>query len=376
MIPEFHNDRVIQWDLHVAKNLGAYDMIIGRDILSDLGFKFDFTSMTVEWDGISIPMKNSDTSEDENFHIRDQPCVDEQMERLKGILDAKYEKADLLKVAEGQSQLSSEEQGKLHELLTKYSDLFDGTLGKWKMEDYDVELRPDATPYHARAYPIPKVHVGTLKLEVERLCKVGVLKKVNRSEWAAPTFIIPKKDGSVRFISDFRELNKRIKRKPYPIPKIQDMLLNLEGFKYATSLDLNMGYYHIELTPHSKQLCTIVLPWGKYEYQRLPMGLCNSPDIFQEKMGTLMHDLEHVRAYIDDLLILTSGSYEDHLEKLSEVFRRIREAGLKVNANKSFFARGELEYLGYWITRKGIQPVTKKIDAIHNIAPPTNKKEL
>ena len=71
------------------------------------------------------------------------------------------------------------------------------------------------------------------------------LKKVNRSEWAAPAFIIPKKDGSVRFISDFRELNKMILRKPYPIPNIQDMLLNLEGFQWATSLDLNMGYYHI-----------------------------------------------------------------------------------------------------------------------------------
>jgi hypothetical protein len=213
-------------------------------------------------------------------------------------------------------------------------------------------------------------------MEVDRLCESGVLKKVNRSEWAAPTFIVPKKDGSVRFISDFRELNKRIKRKPYPIPKIQDMLLNLEGFRYATSLDLNMGYYHIELTPNSKCLCTIVLPWGKYEYQRLPMGLCNSPDIFQEKMGTLMHDLEHVRAYIDDILVLTSGDLADHLNKLDEVFRRIRGAGLKINANKSFFARGELEYLGYWITREGIQPVTKKIDAIHNIAPPTNKKEL
>jgi hypothetical protein len=55
-----------------------------------------------------------------------------------------------------------------------------------------------------------------------------------------------------------------------------------------------MGYYHIELSPFSKQLCTIVLPWGKYEFQRLPMGLCNSPDIFQEKMGTLMQDLEYV----------------------------------------------------------------------------------
>ena len=111
-----------------------------------------------------------------------------------------------------------------------------------------------------------------------------MLKKINCSEWAAPTFIIPKKDLSVRLISDFRELNKLIKYKPFPIPKIQDLLLKLEGFQYATSLDLNMGYYHIELTPNAKRLCTIVLPWGKYEYQRLPMGLCNSPDVFQKKM--------------------------------------------------------------------------------------------
>ena len=376
MIPEFHDDRVIQWDLHVTKTLGAYDMIIGRDILTDLGFKFDFTNQTVEWDGISIPMKDGDATEEESFFVPDPESVDDSADRLKKILDAKYEPADLQKVCQEQTQLNKDEQQQLYTLLDKYSDLFDGTLGKWQMEDYDVELLPDAKPYHAKAYPIPKVHTNTLKMEVQRLCETGVLKKVNRSEWAAPTFIIPKKDGSVRFISDFRELNKRIKRKPYPIPKIQDMLLNLEGFQYATSLDLNMGYYHIELTPNSKRLCTIVLPWGKYEYQRLPMGLCNSPDIFQEKMGTLMQDLEYVRAYIDDLLILTSGSLADHLEKLDEVFRRIREAGLKVNANKSFFARGELEYLGYWITREGIQPVTKKINAIKNIAPPENKKDL
>ena len=114
-----------------------------------------------------------------------------------------------------------------------------------------------------------------------------MLKKVNRSEWAATTFIIPKKNNTVRVITDFRELNKRIKRKPFPIPKIQDLLLKLEGFQYATSLEINMGYYHIKLTPMSKKLCTFVLPWGKYEYQWLPMGLCNSPDIFQEKISEL-----------------------------------------------------------------------------------------
>ena len=99
---------------------------------------------------------------------------------------------------------------------------------------------------------------------------------------------------------------------------------------------MNMGYYHIELDSSSKALCTIVLPWGKYEYQRLPMGLCNSPDIFQEKMSTLMAGLEFVRAYIDDLLCITKGDWNDHLNKLTEVFKRLQQAGLKVNAKKLF----------------------------------------
>ena len=198
--------------------------------------------------------------------------------------------------------------------------MFDGTIGRWKNELYEIDLKAGAQPYHARPFPIPKIHEKTLRMEVERLVKIGVLKKINRSEWAAPTFIIPKKDGTVRFISDFREVNKRIKRKPYPIPNIQDLLLKLEGFQYGTSLDLNMGYYHIELSPDSKRICTIVLPWGKYEYQRLPMGLSNSPDIFQDKMSTLMAGLEFVRTYIDDLLVITKSTFEDHLKKLETVF--------------------------------------------------------
>ena len=152
--------------------------------------------------------------------------------------------------------------------------------------------------------------------------------------------------------------------------------MKLEGFQYATSLDLNMGYYHIELSPNSKRLCTIVLPWGKYEYQKLPMGLCNSPDIFQERMSSLMQDLEYVRAYIDDLLILTKSDWPDHLDKLEKVLQKLQQAGLKVNAKKSFFGHAELEYLGYWVTRTGIQPVPKKVTAIHNITEPKTKKQL
>ena len=126
---------------------------------------------------------------------------------------------------------------------------------------------------------------------------------------------------------------------PYPIPKIQDMLLKLEGFQYATSLDLNMGYYHIQLHPDSKKLCTLVFPWCKYEMQVLPMGLCNGLDIFQEKMSGLFMELEYVRTCIDDLLVMTKGDLDDHLEKLDIVLAKLKRAGLKINANKSFFCQ-------------------------------------
>ena len=107
-----------------------------------------------------------------------------------------------------------------------------------------------------------------------------------------------------------------------------------------------MGYYHIELTPESRNLFTIVLPWGKYEYQKLQMGLSNSPEIFQEKMNELFMGLEYVQAYIDDFLVISKGLFEDHLKKLNIVLNR----GLKINATKSFFVQNELEYLGYWVT--------------------------
>ena len=168
----------------------------------------------------------------------------------------------------------------------------------------------------------------TLKKEIQCLCNLGVLKWQEDSEWALPTFIIPKKDNTVRIISDFREVNKRIMRKPFPLPKISTVLQELEGFTYATALDLNMGYYTIRLDPDASKICTIILPWGKYSYLRLPMGIACSPNIFQAKMSELMGTLELVRTYIDDLLCITKGSLDDHLNKLRRVFIRLRDAGL------------------------------------------------
>jgi hypothetical protein len=197
--------------------------------------------------------------------------------------------------------------------------------------------------------------------EIDHLILIGVLKWQQLSKWALPSFIILKKDHTVCTISDFRELKKQIVRKPYPIPKISTTLQELEGFTYATTLDLNMGYYTIRLDPTAAEVCTIIFPWGKYSYQRLPMGFAGSADIFQAEMGNLMATLEYVRAYIEDLLVITKGSLDDHLDKLKQVFIRLRnDAGLKINATKSVFCAQDTEYLGYILTRGGIKPQLKK----------------
>jgi hypothetical protein len=137
-----------------------------------------------------------------------------------------------------------------------------------------------------------------------------------------------------------------------------------------------MGHCHIELSDTSKEPCAITTQWGEHEHQRPPMGPCNSPDIFQEKMNDLLDGLDTARVCIDDILHVTKGSWEDQLEGLEEVFRRLQQAGLKVNAKKSNFGAHKMEHLGYDIARTGIQPVAKKAQAIQAIKTPKTRKQL
>ena len=286
-------------------------------------------------------------------------------------------KADLDEVVRNIPHLTMEQKGQVLTMLYRFESLFEGKLGLWDTPPVTLELEEGAKPFHACAFPIPHIHEATIRKEVERLCKEDVLAKDSDSEWAAPTFIIPKKEGTVRFVTDFRQLNTALKRKPFPIPNIQDILQKIGGFTYATALDLNMGYYNIRLDPTAASLCTLILPWGKYKYKRLPMGIKNSPDIFQQKISDLMEGLEDfIRAYLDNLLIITKGSHQDHLEKVSEVLKRLQSAGLQVNLPKSKIAVQELEYLGYWLTPRGIRPMAKKVEAIKNLQAPKTVKQV
>ena len=341
-----------------------------------------YSDNVVTWDELKLPMHEVSATgkwHDFNALVEDHAeseSVKDSMTRLTRILDANYDTPVLEDEVAKMTHLNPIQRNLLLALLKENESLFDGQLGDWVGDPIEIPLKEGAKPYHAKAFPIPHIHEQTFKKDLDRLESIGVLRKVNRSEWAAPAFIIAKKDGRVRFISDFRKLNTQIKRTPYPLPHIKDMLLKVSNFTYATALDLVMGYYNIKLSNDASKLCTIVTPFGKYEYLRLPMGISIAPDIFQDRMCQLFEDLESVRAFMDDLLVVSRGTYEEHLQELAIVMKRLAKAGLKCKIDKCLFCEPEIEYLGYIITKEGVKPQPKKVQAIIDMQRPTTKTEV
>jgi hypothetical protein len=129
-------------------------------------------------------------------------------------------------------------------------------------------MDPNCKPVHARVYTVPRSMEQQLQQwkEISRLVDIGVLEEDYSSEWSStfPTFAIPKKNGMIRVVTDFRKFNLFLKHHRYPIPRMgkADMIHSMEGFTFASALDLNMGYYHIKLDhdTDAQKLCTIVIP--------------------------------------------------------------------------------------------------------------------
>ena len=116
----------------------------------------------------------------------------------------------------------------------------------------------------------------------------------------------------------------------------------LEGFQYATVLDINMGYYNIRLSPDIQDMTTFVTEFGKFRYNCLPMGMFDLGDVPQAKLDELLDDIKGIKTYINDILVLSKDSFEEHIEQLRIIFGRLRPSGLKVNAHKCSLGLNEI----------------------------------
>ena len=301
-LPKFFAKKIITWEffkVKSSKKLNSYDAVISRDLMKILGIDLLFSEGMMTWDNVSVPMVDFNTLEKilktQNKEINvlyteqeESPAVQQMINRATKVLDANYKKANIKEYLDEEcAELSAKQRQQLEKIITKYEILFGGGLGKWNRDPVSFSLKPNAKLVQSRPFQVHHIHQETLKKEVERLVKIGVLRKNPTARYSIPSFIIPKKDGTVRFVSDFRKVNQILERAPFPTLRIKDLLESLAGFQWVSAIDLNIGYYHIELDPFAQEVCTIVFPWGKYSYNRLPMGISCAPDIFQAEISSL-----------------------------------------------------------------------------------------
>ena len=347
-----------------------YDIILGRDFMEKAGIDVLFSKGIITWLDRMIPMKTLNELNDVDTLLDNTgPEI-----YASEILDAKYDETSIEEVVRQQTHLNEGQRRRLQETLDKYTTIFDGKLGHYTRSKVHLELEETAKPFHTRPYPVAKVHEAAFKKELDHLVSIGVLRPCTMTQWASPTFIVPKKDGRVRWVSDFRQLNKCLKRRIYPLPLIQDILMKRSGYKYFTKLDLTMMYYCFELDEESKELATIVTPYGKYQYCRMAMGLKPSPDFAQSLIEQVLSGLD-IDVYIDDIAIF-SNDFDEHLDKIARVLTRLQENGFRVNPLKCEWAVKETDFLGYWLTPTGVRPWKKKVDAVLKMDRPRNVTQL
>ena len=263
----------------------------------------------------------------------------------------------------------------ISKFVDKYPKLFSPGLGTFQGEKFQIEVDSTVPPKYCKARPVPYAMRDKVVKEIDRLISEGICEPVSHSKWASGLVPVLKKDGSLRLCGDYKPVNKAILLDRYPIPKVQDLLSGLADASVFSKLDCAQAYNQLLLDEESKELTTVNTLKGLIRWNRLAFGISSAPGIFQRCMENLFKDFQDVFCFLDDILLI-SKNYKEHEILLNKVFKRLEEKGIKLRADKCEIGVPEVEYLGFKITKEGLLPTSKKVDAIRNAPKPFDVTSL
>ena len=239
-------------------------------------------------------------------------------------------------------QLTKEQQEELKSLQRKYDSVFSELPGKTQLASHKIDTG-DAPAVRLVPYRLPHAHREFVQKELKEMEGHGIIRP-SSSEWAAPIVLVEKKDKSLRLCVDYRRLYSVSQTDAYPMARVDDLIDSLGKAKYISTLDLSRGYWQIAIEPQDQPKTAFTTPFGLYEFTRMPFGLQGAPATFQRMMDKLLRGLDHSGSYI---YVVYSETWQEHLEDLESVLKRLLEAGLTLKPKKCQLGMDYCVYLGY-----------------------------
>lgn len=253
-------------------------------------------------------------------------------------------------------------------------DIYSG-LGCLKNFEYKLEFMKDAKFEIRPTRSIPFAKRDEVKAEIEKMVEWGVLVKVEEPTPVVSNLVLVVKKGKLRVCLDPSDINKVIMRRHFKLKTVDEVTSNVSDSKWFTKLDLKKGFWQIKIEEESRKYLTMGTPWGRYSYTRLPFGLASAPELFQDKISSLLSHFQNVEVSMDDVIV--HHKTKEELEQLvQKVMNVLYENGLRLNREKCEFSKQSIKFLGINFTENGITPDEEKIAAVKNLEVPQTRKQL
>ena len=264
------------------------------------------------------------------------------------------------------------------DMLFEYNDIFSrGALdmGCTTLVEHSIDTgnsRPIRQPL--RRHPV--AHLDIIDKQVDELIQHDIVQPA-ASPWASNVVLVRKKDGSFRLCVDYRAVNAITYKDTYPLPHIDTCLGSMDGAVYYSTLDLRSGYHNIPIARVDKDKTAFITRRGCFRYKRLPFGLTTAPSVFQRLMDLALCGLTYFSClvYLDDIIVFAKD-FSTHMQRLREVFERLRKANLKLHVNKCFLFQRKVSFLGHVLSEAGIEVQQEKVAAVKDWPTPKNLSEL